>query len=98
MGAPPLVINKFSATYKNLLFINSERIGKYEDRNMLKHASMIDIYDLNSGNYISSMYLYNVDNQSISSFMVYGNHLFTLTGNSLTMLKLDKNITEHYTN
>ena len=98
MAAPPLVINKFSATYKNLLFINSERIGKYEDRNMLKHASMIDIYDLNSGNYISSMYLYKVDNQTISSFMVYGNHLFTLTGNSLTMLKLDKNITEHYTN
>lgn len=98
MAAPPLVINKLSATYKNLLFINSERIGKYEDKEMLKHASVIDIYDLNFGNYVSSMYVYNVDNQSISSFMVYENHLFTLTGNSLTMLKLNKNITEHYTN
>lgn len=98
MAAPPIVISKLSANYKNLLFINSERISKYEDKVMLKHASIIDIYDLNSGNYVSSMYVYNVDNQSLSSFMVYGNHLFTLTGNSLTMLKLNKNITKHYTN
>lgn len=88
MSTPPLVINKATAAYKNLLFINSERIGKYEDKNMLDYASIIDVYNFITGNYLSSLYVYHIDKQKMKSFRVYGNKLFTLTGHYLTVVKL----------
>ncbi|RTY78847.1 hypothetical protein EKL97_13725 [Flavobacterium sp. LS1P28] len=96
MSAPPLVINKAASVYKNLLFINSERIGKYEDKNMLDHASIIDVYDIITGNYLSSLYVYHIDKEKIKSFRVYDNKLFTLTGHYLTVVKLSDKILDAY--
>jgi hypothetical protein len=96
MSTPPLVINKAAAAYKNLLFINSERIGKYEDKNMLDHASIVDVYDFITGNYLSSLYVYHIDKQKMKSFRVYGNKLFTLTGHYLTVVKLSDKLLDAY--
>lgn len=96
MRTPPLVIHKLAATYQNLLFLYSERIGKYEDRKMLDHAGIVDVYDLNTGAYVSSLYVYHVEGKKMDALMVYGSKLYTLSGSFLTVLPLDASITKNY--
>lgn len=93
---PPLVIHKLAATYQNLLFIYSERMGKYEDRKMLDHAGIVDVYNLNTGAYVSSLYVYHVEGKKMDALMVYGSKLYTLSGSFLTVLPLDASITKNY--
>lgn len=88
MATPPVTVNKNAAVYKNLLFVHSERIGKYEGKKILKHAVIVDVYDHTNGNYISSMYIYNVEQEKMRSFRIDGNNMYTLTGNYLTAVKL----------
>jgi len=78
------------------LFVNSDRIGKYEDDSMLKHATIIDVYNLNTGNYLLSFYLYHMNKQKMKSFKVVGNTIYTLTGNYLSRSVLSKEITAFY--
>ena len=96
MRTLPVVVNKLATVTKNLLFIYSERIGKYEDKKMLDHAGIVDVYDLYAGKYISSIYVYHVDGKKMTAFAVYGAKLYTLSGNFLTVMHLDKTITAHY--
>lgn len=96
MAAPPLVINKASCVYKNLLFICSDRIGKYEDVKMLQQTSIIDIYNLNDSTYIGSQYIYDVENFKIRSFIVVQKNLYVLSGKYLTTIKLSDKITQAY--
>jgi uncharacterized membrane protein YphA (DoxX/SURF4 family) len=96
LSAPALLINRVTAVYKNVLFVNSDRIGKYEDDSMLKHATIVDVYNINTGNYLLSFYLYHINKQKMRSFKVVGNTIYTLTGNYLTRSVLSKEITAFY--
>ena len=96
LSAPALLINRMAAVYKNVLFVNSDRIGKYEDDSMLKHATIVDVYNLNTGNYLLSFYLYHINTQKMRSFKVVGNTIYTLTGNYLSRSELSKEITAFY--
>lgn len=92
MSAPPLTINKNAATYKNLLFIQSNRIGKFEDDEILDYATIIDVYDTTSDKYISSLYVYNIGKSTLRNFKVYDNKLYALSGRYLSIIKLNANI------
>lgn len=92
MSAPPVIVNKNAAVYRNLLFIYSERIGKYEGEKILKHAVIIDVYNHTNGNYISSMYIYNIGKEKMRSFRVDQDNIYTLTGQFLTAVKLPRKI------
>lgn len=96
MSKPPLIINKTAAVYSNLLFIKSQRIGKYEDNKILKEASIVDVYNLTNGNYIGSIYIYNIDNEEMTSFRVNGNKLYALSGKYLSVNRISKKITDTY--
>lgn len=90
MAKPPLYIHKNAATYYNLLFIQSDRIGKYEDAAILKHATMIDIYDTYSSKYLNSIYVYKVNDNKLKSFRVHDNKLYTISGSYLSVIKIEK--------
>lgn len=92
MAKPPLIINKASAVYGNLLFIKSKRIGRFEDENMLKDTSILDIYDLKDGSYVSSMYIYHINGMEMSSFKVVENRIYAISGRYLSVVKLPKTI------
>lgn len=95
MAKPPLYIHKNAATYYNLLFIQSDRIGKYEDDKILKHATIIDIYDTYSSKYLSSIYVYKVNDEKLKSFRIHDNKLYTLSGNYLSVIHLaNKNLNQ----
>lgn len=96
MAKPPLIINKTSTVYGNLLFIKSKRIGRYEDENMLKDTSILDVYNLNDGSYISSIYIYHVNGEEMTSFRVTANKIYALSGRYLSVIRLSKKIMDVY--
>lgn len=98
LAAPPLIVNKTSAVYNNLLFVNSNLPGKFEDLEMWKKASIIDVYNLNNNSYLLSFYIYDANNKKIKHFYVNQNYLYALIDNKLVSYKLRTNITNNYQN
>lgn len=96
MAAPPLSVNKTSAVHNGLLFVNSELIGKYEDIDVWKQASVIDVYDLSDRSYVASLYIYNIDNKKLRALYASGDNLYALIGQKLVSYKLTDLITKHY--
>lgn len=93
---PPLFVNKKSAIYKNLLFVNSAIPGRFEDNRMWKEASIIDVYDLVKKNYLLSFCIYNFEGNKMKNFVVQDNHLYALIGNHIIRYKIDIKITSNY--
>lgn len=88
LAAPAFMVNRTSAVYRNLLFVNSSLPGKYEPLVMWKDASIIDVYDIESKIYLMSFYIYNENKKQLSTFMVTGNRLYALIGNSIVCYRL----------
>lgn len=97
-AAPPLYVNKSSAVYNNLLFVNSAIPGKYEDDRVWKSASIIDIYDLEKRSYVLSFYVYNINGKKMKSFAVQNDKLYVLLGDYIIQYHLDSQITSNYNN
>ena len=93
---PPLFVNKDSAVYNNLLFVNSAIPGKYEENKMWQSASIIDLYNLTTKSYLFSFLIYDIDGKKMKDFKVQGDKLYALIGNHITLYKLDKRITSNY--
>ncbi|HEU4791811.1 MAG TPA: MauE/DoxX family redox-associated membrane protein [Flavobacterium sp.] len=91
-ASTPKVVNNLSAISGNLLFINSKLIGRYESRAMWKKATVVDIYDVNKGIYLSSIYLYNVEKLRANDFTIIGSNLYVLVGNYLHHYILNRNL------
>lgn len=96
IAAPPVVINEISSVYKNLLFIKSDRIGKYEDNKMLSQASIIDVYNLSNNTYVGSQYIYNIEKDKLRNFKIIQNKLYGLYGSYLAVVTISDKITEAY--
>lgn len=88
LGPKSIKVNRQSATYGNLLFIHSDRLGKYEKDKILTFAKIIDVYDFNKNNYLFSFYLYHQPNQSLSEFKVYKDLLVAIVDNKLLVFRL----------
>ncbi|MFH6961666.1 DoxX family protein [Flavobacterium plurextorum] len=94
LSAPPIVVNRLVAIDGNNLFVNSPRIGRYEDDEIWQHADVVDIYDIPTGTYLSSFYVYRQKGKGLSAFRVRNGTFFGLTGNLLISYKLDKKLFE----
>ncbi|MDO6761881.1 hypothetical protein Q4566_16865, partial [Tamlana sp. 2_MG-2023] len=57
LASPPYIVNKKTYTNDNWLFVNSNIISKNESSESFNSKSVIDIYDLKSGNYKYSFYI-----------------------------------------
>lgn len=90
MKAPPIQINKSSAIKGDLMMINSDRLGKYEEAEMRNQAAIIDVYNWRRNSYEFSFYLYNIENKKMREFNVYDAYLVALIGNSLSVYELKK--------
>lgn len=88
MIAPSLEVNKTAALYQNLMMIHSNRLGKYEEKTMLKQASIIDAYDWKKQTYKFSFYIYSVHQKDVKEFNVYDNYLVAIIDNVLSVYQL----------
>jgi hypothetical protein len=95
-SAPPVIVNKTSAVCKNLLFVNSALLGKYEPAQMWKDASVIDIYDLNTNSYQGSFYIYHIKNEKLKNFFILNDNFYGFIGPYLVHYKLSRKLTNSY--
>lgn len=86
----PEKINTYATTDGNYLYIKSKRLGKYDSPEMLKEASIIDVYQVNNNSYQFSFYFYNYKGEEIKSFKVYDDILLGLTKNHLVIGRFRK--------
>lgn len=92
MSAPPLVVNAHGSVFKNLLFVNSRIMGRYENKKRWEHSSVIDLYDFNRHSYLLSFPIYNIEGDKLKSFIVTDTHLYALVGNAVAVYELKENI------
>ncbi|MEA9414308.1 MauE/DoxX family redox-associated membrane protein [Flavobacterium sp. PL02] len=95
-AAPPLIVNRLSISYNDLLFVNSGLRGQYETEKMWKDASIIDIYKLSDRRYLLSLYIYNVGNHKLKQILVYRDNIYVLIDNQLIRYVITPVITDYY--
>ncbi|UUF12598.1 MULTISPECIES: MauE/DoxX family redox-associated membrane protein [Flavobacterium] len=90
MAAPPLKVNSKTATTNDLLFIKSKIPGRFENENMWKKSSIIDVYNLQTKAYVLSFYIQERPDQKMHNFFVTSTHLYVLAGTKLQIYSLGK--------
>ncbi|MDN5395125.1 MAG: tellurium resistance protein TerC [Chryseobacterium sp.] len=96
MSKPPLKVNKKAFVYAGLLFIESNLIGKFEDRDRWKNSFIIDVYSTVKQGYIGSFYLPNPKKEKKVQFHITDQLLYVLTGNEIIKYRFAQNITQHF--
>ena len=86
----PEKINTYATTDRNYFYVKSKRLGKYDRPEMLKEASIIDVYQLNNNSYQFSFYFYNYKGEEIKSLKVYDDILVGLTKKHLVIGRFRK--------
>jgi hypothetical protein len=86
---PPLIVNKKTATHGNYLFVHSNLMGRFENKETWKKSSVIDVYDLVSNTYVLSFYIPNMGRDKMFDFYLFEDVLVCLVGNIVQVYKLD---------
>ncbi|MFL5788878.1 MAG: hypothetical protein ACJ748_12545, partial [Flavisolibacter sp.] len=89
LSAPPLIVNKRARVSGKYLFIQSALRADNEDESILKRASDIDVYDLTSGAYQCSFYLFNQGAGPLLDFYISRQTLIALHDHYLFRYILD---------
>lgn len=88
LGGKSIVVNRLSATSTKYLFINSDRLGRFEDEGPLRTASIIDVYNIIDKSYGFSFYLYHQPEAKLYDFQVFNNVLIALVKDKIFIYKL----------
>ncbi len=90
MGKNPIFVNLRASTYGDYLFIQSDRLGKFEPDEVINSAFIIDVYNLTDKTYAFSFYLYHQGENKLNEFLVADNKLFALINNYLISYQLEE--------
>ncbi|RNL87795.1 hypothetical protein ED312_09790 [Sinomicrobium pectinilyticum] len=88
LTSQPAVTQKMSAVSGNYLFVQSALLAKNEDKEEFKKKVVIDLYDINTGDYQHSFYLPRYKNNSIKNFKVTENRLLAIHDQYLVAYRL----------
>ena len=88
LGAKSVVVNKSSATDGDYLYIESERLGKFDDADLTETTSIIDVYNISDRTYSFSFYLYHDIGKELIGFRIHGNLMAAIFGDTLILYKL----------
>lgn len=91
----PLVVNKRSFVYKGVLFIESDRRGRFE-KNREKEAVTIDLYSILEQKYLGSINIPNKSEEKQIQFVVYKDQLYMIINSRLVKYRLTRMITQHF--
>jgi uncharacterized membrane protein YphA (DoxX/SURF4 family) len=86
----PATVNELSAVSGNLLFVNSKLIGRYEPKKIWKKASIVDVYNIQKNIYLSSIYIYDVNEVKVQSVLISENNLYAIIGHQLHKYRLSE--------
>jgi hypothetical protein len=96
LAAPPLQVNKASYMHNGILFNESALIGKYESREMLKQAAVIDLYHTDKQEYPGSFYVYHRGKDKMSRMFVTDTHLYVLRGTEIVRYRFAQPVADHF--
>lgn len=85
IASPMRIVNKSACTEGDFLYIHSNLIGQFEQKEMWKQASVVDVYSLLDNSYLFSFYLYDKHGHKISDFVVDNGKIYTIAGLTLTV-------------
>ncbi|MBB6681369.1 DoxX family protein [Aequorivita sp. 609] len=87
-GGNSIVVNRHTATYGNYLYVNSDRLGRYEDIKAVNSASIIDIYNIMDNRYEFSFYLSHQPDKKLVDFRIDKDYLLAIVDGRLWIYKL----------
>ena len=87
-AAKSIRVNRQSATYGDYLYIHSDRLGRYEEEEVLQAAGIIDVYNITDNSYVFSFYLYHQAGKELSEFLIYKDLLVAIVDNRLWLYRL----------
>lgn len=79
----PTIVNNKVAAYNNLLFINSPLRGQFDNLNAWQNNATIDVYNLQTMDYLFSFYITLYRGQKLNSFIVTDEKIYALVGNKM---------------
>ncbi|MGV8815781.1 MAG: MauE/DoxX family redox-associated membrane protein [Gelidibacter sp.] len=88
LGGKSVLVNRLGATYGDKLFIQSDRLGRYESDKVLRSASIIDVYNIKDTSYVFSFYLYHQRGKNLSEFRIYKNLLVAIVDDQIWLYRL----------
>lgn len=78
MTTRPYMVNKMSTVYGNWLFVNSNSMAKNESETKYNRSSVIDVYDLRTGEYLLSFYLLDYKDTKVRNFRIIEDAIIVL--------------------
>lgn len=89
LSSPPYFVNKRSVVSDNWLFVNSNLLARNEHQKAFDSGSVIDVYDLTTGDYAFSFYIYHFKGvKKMSEFLVSGNKMVVRYGDVIRIWDL----------
>lgn len=79
----PTIINNKVAAYNNLLFIYCPLRGQFDNLTAWQNNATIDVYNLQTTEYLFSFYITLYSGQKLSSFIITNDKIYVLVGNKL---------------
>ena len=96
MDAPPLQVNKKSAVYGQVLFNESNLMGKFESREIWQRAAIVDMYQTDKQEYLGSFYVQNCGKNTMSRMFATDKHLFVLSGNEIMRYRFAPAVMQYF--
>ena len=96
MDAPPLQVNKASAVHGQVLFNQSNLMGKFESRRAWQQASVVDMYLTAKQEYSGSFYIYHRGKNRMARMFATDRHLFVLRGSELVRYRFAQAVTRYF--
>jgi len=87
-GGTSILVNRYSATFGDYLYINSDRLGRYEDKTALDSAAIIDVYNIMDNTYEFSFYLGHQPHKKIDGMRIDKNYFVALVDGRIWIYKL----------
>lgn len=88
LGGKSITVNRISATSDDYLYINSDRLGRYENEKIITSASIIDVYHIKNKSYLFSFYIYHQPEAKLLEFQIYKDLLIAIVEDTLWIYKL----------
>jgi hypothetical protein len=87
-GGNSILVNRYSATFGDYLYINSDRLGRYEDKTALDSAAIIDVYNIMDNTYKFSFYLGHQPHKKLDGMRIDKNYFVALVDGRIWIYKL----------
>jgi hypothetical protein len=89
LSSPPRFVNHHSSISDGFLFVHSAVRARNESTLAFSKAAVIDVYEIATGDYRFSFYLYHYwGNKRLTDFRVFGHRVVVLYGNVLRVFEI----------